>query len=60
MEDNTNTNTNNTNTKTNTTKIVLSFDDKMYPEVNCLYFNLYNGQYYKYKKNKYIFQIYGN
>jgi hypothetical protein len=36
---------NNTNT-TNTTKIVLSFDDKIYPEVNCLYFNLYNGQYY--------------
>jgi len=46
--DNTN-NTNNTNTNitnTNTTKIVLSFDDKIYPEVNCLYFNLYNGQYY--------------
>ena len=39
-------NENNTTNTTNTTKIVLSFDDKMYPEVNCLYFNIYNGQYY--------------
>jgi hypothetical protein len=36
----------NENNTTNTTKIVLSFDDKIYPEVNCLYFNIYNGQYY--------------
>jgi hypothetical protein len=27
-------------------KIILSFDDKHFPEVNCLYFHLYNGQYY--------------
>ena len=28
------------------TSIILSFDDKLFPEVNCLYFHLFNGQYY--------------
>lgn len=26
--------------------ITLTFDDKLFPEVNCLYFHLFNGQYY--------------
>uniref|UniRef100_A0A6C0F3P1 Uncharacterized protein n=1 Tax=viral metagenome TaxID=1070528 RepID=A0A6C0F3P1_9ZZZZ len=27
-------------------QITLSFDDKLFPEINCLYFHLFNGQYY--------------
>ena len=37
----------NSNQKQKQHKILtLSFDDKLYPEVNCLYFHLFEGQYY--------------